>query len=64
MREGKRTLRLIKICEIYCQVVESVVMFVSALHISQGGDTEIVVWAVQHTVFGALAYGGIKLNVI
>jgi hypothetical protein len=41
MGEGKRTLRLIKICEIYCQVAESVVMFVSALHISQGEDTEI-----------------------
>jgi len=42
MWEGKRTLRLIKICEIYCQVAESVVVFVSALHISQGEDTEIV----------------------
>ena len=42
MGEGKHTLRLIKICEIYCQVAESVVMFVSALHISQGEDTEIV----------------------
>ena len=41
MWEGKRTLRLIKICEIYCQVAESVIMFVSALHTSQGEDTEI-----------------------